>query len=159
MGLEVFGPGNLYTHARGPNPVILNGASDNPGAPAMAEAVFGSGDLYTHARGPNRVILNGASDNPGAPAMAEGASDNPGAPAMAEAPDQFSRGGPFFPKKSVRPDQFSTENFGPPDQNFPDQNSGDRPTLVCIQLGVPLLRNTPSGMRKMPISFQRLLPF
>ena len=95
------------------NRVILNGASDNPGAPAMAEAVFGPGDLYTHARGPNRVILNGASDNPGAPAMAE-------------APDQFSRGGPFFPKKSVRPDQFSTENFGPPDQNFPDQNSGDR---------------------------------
>ena len=112
MGLEVFGPGDLYTHARGPNRVILNGASDNPGAPAMAEAVFGPGDLYTHARGPNRVILNGASDNPGAPAMAE-------------APDQFSRGGPFFPKKSVRPDQFSTENFVPPDQNFPDQNSDD----------------------------------
>ena len=117
MGLEVFGPGDLYTHARGPNRVILNGASDNPGAPAMAEAVFGPGDLYTHARGPNRVILNGASDNPGAPAMAE-------------APDQFSRGGPFFPKKSVRPDQFSTENFVPPDQNFPDQNSGDRSSKI-----------------------------
>ena len=44
MGLEVFGPGDLYTHARGPNRVILNGASDNPGAPAMAEAPDCAGD-------------------------------------------------------------------------------------------------------------------
>ena len=89
MGLEVFGPGDLYTHARGPNPVILNGASDNPGAPAMAEAPDQLSRGGTHARGPNRVILNGASDNPGAPAMAE-------------APDQFSRGGPFSRKNQFR---------------------------------------------------------
>ena len=57
MAEAVFGQGDLYTHARGPNRVILNGASDNPGAQAMTEAVFGPGDLYTHARGPNRVIL------------------------------------------------------------------------------------------------------
>ena len=69
-GGSIWTRGPLYP-CQGANRVILNGASDNPGAPAMAEAVFGPGDLYTHARGPNRVILNGASDNPGAPAMAE----------------------------------------------------------------------------------------
>ena len=43
-------------------------------------------------------------------------------------PDQISRGGPFLPKKWVLGDHFSTENFGPGDQNFQDQNSGDRTT-------------------------------
>ena len=33
-------------------------------------------------------------------------------------PDQISRGGPFLPKKWVLGDHFSTENFGPGDQNF-----------------------------------------
>jgi len=33
--------------------------------------------------------------------------------------------GPFLPRKWVLGDHFSTENFGPGDQNFQDQNSGD----------------------------------
>jgi len=41
-------------------------------------------------------------------------------------PDQVSMGGPFLPKKWVLGDHFCTENFGPGDRNFQDQNSSDR---------------------------------
>jgi len=44
-------------------------------------------------------------------------------------------GGPFLPKKWVLGDLFSTENFDPGDQNFQDQNSGDRP---CYATGISL---------------------
>jgi len=45
-------------------------------------------------------------------------------------PNQISRGGPFLPEKWVLGDHFSTENFGPGDQNLQDQNSGDSAQLV-----------------------------
>ena len=47
-------------------------------------------------------------------------------------PDQISRGGPFLPGKWILGDHFSTENFGPGDQNFQDQNSGDRSQTAVI---------------------------
>ena len=47
---------------------------------------------------------------------------------------RFSKGGPFFLKKMVRADQFFTENFGPGDQYFHDQISGDSTTLGGNQL-------------------------
>jgi len=40
--------------------------------------------------------------------------------------DQISQGGPFLLKKWVLGDHFSNENFSLGDQNFQDQNSGDR---------------------------------
>ena len=41
-------------------------------------------------------------------------------------PDQISRGGPFLPKKWVLGDHFSTENFGPGDQNSGDSSTPGR---------------------------------
>jgi len=49
-------------------------------------------------------------------------------------PDQISRGGQFLPKKWVLGDHLTTENFGPGDQNFQDQISGDRPSPHIWQL-------------------------
>ena len=55
-------------------------------------------------------------------------------------PDQISRGRPLLPKKWVLGDHFSNENFGPGDQNFQDQNSGDRTTgFLTLQA---LIQNT-----------------
>ena len=51
-------------------------------------------------------------------------------------PGQISRGRPFLPKKWVLGDHFSTENFGPGDQNFQDQNSGDRPTMHDVTMSM-----------------------